>query len=231
MDKYLMSLKGGGNKPIGSIDYIDTNGIGKSFLLKEISRKHNATLINTFDTELLPLKVIEKLDNGNIKTTLDYKLYVLNKHYSSYVLKLRKKEKMLKSDTDIDVYGTFNLFIELINEMFYETGKIINQNREELEFLGSNDEIISLYKLSSGEKQLLIHYMTVLIQDNEPVTLLLDCPEHNLNIVWQNNLIRDMLKLNSNVQLIIVTNSPEIIMDGLMNAVVNVRDLLTINRG
>ncbi|MFT4759561.1 MAG: putative ATPase [Paraglaciecola sp.] len=84
---------------------------------------------------------------------------------------------------------------------------------------------IKSYHLSSGEKQLLVILLTVLVQDQKPSILFMDEPEVSLHIEWQKKLIGFLRELNPNVQLIIATHSPAMIMNGWMDKVFNVEDI------
>ena len=79
--------------------------------------------------------------------------------------------------------------------------------------------------LSSGEKQLLVILLTALVQDNSPGTLFMDEPEISLHIEWQQRLISLIRSLNPNVQIILCTHSPAIIMDGWLDAVTEIADI------
>jgi ABC-type lipoprotein export system ATPase subunit len=69
---------------------------------------------------------------------------------------------------------------------------------------------ISLIKLSSGEKQLLILLIEALLQKQKPFIFLADEPELSLHISWQRKVISAITKLNPNAQIIVATHSPEI---------------------
>ena len=76
------------------------------------------------------------------------------------------------------------------------------------------------------EKQMLAILLTVLVQDNEPYVLFMDEPEVSLHIEWQKQLIDLVLELNPNVQIILTTHSPAVIMNGWMDHVTEVSDIL-----
>ena len=86
-------------------------------------------------------------------------------------------------------------------------------------------ETLYPHQLSSGEKQILAILLTVLIQDNQHFTLFMDEPEVSLHIEWQQRLISLIRELNSNVQIILTTHSPAVIMNGWMDAVTEVSDI------
>ena len=107
-----------------------------------------------------------------------------------------------------------DLFISLVNECFAETGKTLSNDSTKLVFL--KDNAIGIYpkELSSGEKQLLIILLTVLLERGEEYILMLDEPEISMHISWQYKLIDMILQLNPNVQIILTTHSPMIFSDG-----------------
>ena len=86
-------------------------------------------------------------------------------------------------------------------------------------------DILSPYQLSSGEKQILVILLTVLVQDNDHGVIFMDEPEISLHIEWQEKLIRLIRELNSNVQIVLTTHSPAMIMNGWMDAVTEVSDI------
>ena len=58
-------------------------------------------------------------------------------------------------------------FLDLVDELFAETGKRIDRESNELRFF-QYEEVLSPYVLSSGEKQMLIILLTTLTQDRQP---------------------------------------------------------------
>jgi len=69
---------------------------------------------------------------------------------------------------------------------------------------------ISIARLSSGEKQILILLIETLLQRQVPYIFLADEPELSLHISWQRNVISAIQKLNPSAQVIVATHSPEI---------------------
>ena len=87
-------------------------------------------------------------------------------------------------------------------------------------------DILTFRQLSSGEKQILIILLTVLVQNREPYVLLMDEPEISLHIEWQQRLLDLVVDLNPNAQVIITTHSPAVIMNGWMDRVTDVEDII-----
>ena len=55
----------------------------------------------------------------------------------------------------------------------------------------------------------------------------MDEPEISLHVEWQQQLISLIRRLNPNVQIILTTHSPALIMDGWMDAVTEVSEIST----
>ena len=117
-------------------------------------------------------------------------------------------------------------FQDLIDELFSETNKTINRQSNEILFFQDGDTLTP-YQLSSGEKQMLVILLTVLVQDNQHYTLFMDEPEISLHVEWQQRLIELIRQLNPNVQIILTTHSPALIMNGWVDAVTEVSDITT----
>ncbi len=184
----------------------------------------NMNLIRTFDIEAKPQELLKKA-NDEVNTELDFELWILQKEYLNYQVDIGKKLRANKGSPDDNTTYFHDKFIEIINDLFLETNKKVNQDENELEFLLGEQEI-NVYQLSSGEKQLLIILLTVLVQDNKPSILLMDEPEISLHIEWQRKLIKYIRVLNPNAQIIIATHSPDIIVHGWLDNVFNLQDLI-----
>ena len=69
----------------------------------------------------------------------------------------------------------------------------------------------------------------MLVEDNKPYVLFMDEPEVSLHVDWQQQLIDLILELNPNVQIILTTHSPAVIMNGWMDRVTEVSDIIVKN--
>jgi len=117
------------------------------------------------------------------------------------------------------------LFFDLVDELFAHTGKRVDRASPELLF-DSYWGKLGPTELSSGERQLLLIFATVLAQDNRPAILLMDEPEISLHFDWQTGLIRHIRQLNPRVQLILSTHSPAVILEGWVGHVTEIGDLI-----
>lgn len=190
--------------------------------------------------KLLKLDFVSTFDvKGDGKSSqdsyLDIRLEKLQSDYGYYLSDLVKElTERINSNSSITkaeldkINERKNLFISLVNECFAETGKTLSNDSTKLVFL--KDNAIGIYpkELSSGEKQLLIILLTVLLERGEEYILMLDEPEISMHISWQYKLIDMILQLNPNVQIILTTHSPMIFSDGCGDKAIHMEDI-TIN--
>jgi predicted ATP-dependent endonuclease of OLD family len=120
-------------------------------------------------------------------------------------------------------------FFETVDRLFAKTQKKIqiDPHTNHLIFVDEG-EMIPLYKLSSGEKQLLLILFRVFLMEDQPYILLMDEPEISLHIEWQYKLFEEIRRLNTNCQIITSTHSPSLFGDGWGDKLVFVEDLIKI---
>ena len=116
------------------------------------------------------------------------------------------------------------MFQDIVDDLFRETGKTIIRTANEIKF-NQIGEVLQPYQLSAGEKQMLAILLTVLVEDNQSYVLFMDEPEISLHFEWQKQLISLVLKLNPNIQIIMTTHSPAVVMDGWTDRVTEVNDI------
>ena len=166
-----------------------------------------------------------------MKTELDWQLYQLQRRYLDYQVNVGNRiiDLLTSGNPDNQTKATEvsrpkTKFQDLVDDLFSETGKKIIRKSNEIQFEQDGD-ILSPYQLSSGEKQMLVILLTVLVQDNQAYTLFMDEPEISLHVEWQQRLISLIRELNPNVQIILSTHSPALIMNGWIDAVTEVSDI------
>ncbi len=213
-----------------------TGFITLSSLLYELKDYLQIDFIKTFDVPLKSLEEVRKISSELVKTDLDAQVHNKGRSYLDYQINIGKRafEILSKSNSDTKagvagVRKTYDSFLQMVDDLFLPTGKKVNRDKNELSFL-SGDEEISACQLSSGEKQLLLILLTVLVQDIKPSILFMDEPELSLHFDWQKKLIQYIRELNPNVQVILATHSPAIIMEGWVDKVSEVRDLIVLDR-
>lgn len=188
-------------------------------------------VIRSYDRPLIMGDFTARMADKNVKSELDWQLYLLQRRYLDYQVNIGNKMiELLAANTEEGRLKASTLslakkrFQDQIDELFGYTRKKIDRKRNDIAFY-QDGELLLPYKLSSGEKQMLVILLTVLVQDNEHYVLFMDEPEASLHIEWQQKLIAMILELNPNVQIILTTHSPALIMEGWLDAVTEVTDI------
>lgn len=224
------------NRSVDKLDFLeggdlhngDFDGVHLDFYPLDATQIHY-DVIRSVDRPLIHSAVLEKLPDDHIVTELDFQLYQLQRKYLDYQVNIGNRMiKALTAGVDADLAKAMaapkQRFQDIVDELFADTGKQILRDRNEITFI-QDDEELPVYKLSSGEKQVLVILLTVLVQDMEKGVLLMDEPEVSLHIEWQQRLITLVRELNPNLQIIIATHSPAVIMEGWVDAVTEVSDI------
>lgn len=215
--------------PGGSIDHRPQEGVHIE-TIPEDATHIRYDVIRSFDRPLLSSELIGKIDI-RIVTEMDLLLYRLQRKYLDYqvnmcnriisVLQSGEPDAAAKAQT---ISATKTRFQDRVDELFADTGKKIVRTENEIRF-SQIGETLSPFQLSSGEKQMLAILLTVLTEDSAPHVLFMDEPEVSLHVDWQQRLIDLIIELNPNVQIILTTHSPAVIMNGWMENVTEVSDI------
>ncbi len=129
---------------------------------------------------------------------------------ASKIQELTQSKDKIKSE----VYKSLDNFRNIVDSMFKDTHKKINLESIEKSFsISSQNKELDPLELSSGEKQILIIFLIILLKENKPYILMMDEPENSLHSNWQINFIENIRKLNENVQIIIATHNPLLMLD------------------
>lgn len=189
-------------------------------------------VIRSFDRPLLQGSLMEKIVDVRVATELDWQLYQLQRRYLDYQVNVgnRMIEMLTGGEPGAaqkaqEEAQAKSHFYDIIDELFSETGKQIDRHSNEIFFLQIGERL-SPYQLSSGEKQMLAILLTVLVQDRQPYVLFMDEPEVSLHIEWQQRLIELIRSLNPNVQIILTTHAPAVVMNGWLDCVTEVSDIV-----
>ena len=226
-EKGKVSLKNAKTKTQEEFDY-STRFMDIQTALHSLHKSFEISVISTFDN-VIP--VLERKPDESINTELDRIIDRLQTEYLDYQLDIgKKKDTIVETETNVKeainkLRFPQNRFLEIIDNLFKETGKKINRNKNKISFLFDDVEIAP-YQLSSGEKQMLVILLTTLVQDNQPSIIFMDEPEISLHFDWQKKLIQYVRELNPNAQIILATHSPAVIMEGWLDKVSEVSDLI-----
>lgn len=90
----------------------------------------------------------------------------------------------------------------------------------------SEDQIVQLSQLSSGEKQIVSIFSQIYLDLDKQFVVLLDEPELSLSIYWQENLLPDILASDKCKFLMAVTHSPFIFGDKLQKYTVGMHEFI-----
>src|SRR5574344_122851 len=226
------------NQSINGLDILQGGELGRKVVpgvnltfFPENSTTIKFDVIRSFDRPLLHSDLLEKMADKNVRTELDWQLYQLQRRYLDYQVNIGNRIiELLTSGNPADAIKAKELSApklkcqDHMDELFGETCKKIIRSKNEIMFEQEGD-VLCPYQLSSGEKQILVILLTVLVQDNDSGVRFMDEPEISLHVEWQEKLIRLIRELNPNVQIILTTHSPAVIMNGWMDAVTEVSDI------
>ena len=184
-------------------------------------------VIRSLDSPVLDLDTMAHVDT-RISSALDFQLYHLQRKYLDYQVNIGNRiiAELQSGNTDAAQQLSMQKkrFQDIVDDLFSETGKKIVRTENEIRFSQIGETLVP-YQLSRGEKQMLAILLTVLVEDNQSYVLFMDEPEVSLHIEWQKRLIDLCLELNPNVQIILTTHSPAVVMNGWVDAVTEVSDI------
>lgn len=187
-------------------------------------------VIRSVDRPLLNSEMISKVDLSLV-TELDWQLFQLQRKYLDYQVNIGNRIIAVLQSGEPDAAQKAQelsepkkLFQDMVDDLFSATGKTIIRTANEIKF-SQMGEVLQPYQLSAGEKQMLAILLTVLVEDNLPHVLFMDEPEISLHFEWQKQLISLVLQLNPNIQIIMTTHSPAVVMDGWTDRVTEVDDI------
>jgi ABC-type glutathione transport system ATPase component len=224
LNKVIKGLKQGGEFPSHMLKGVRLK------VVPEEAKWIRFDVIRSFEHKMHRADDIATLD-ATLVTDLDLQLYNLQRKYLDYQVNVGNRiiEALQQGGADAaEQAQKLSLpkqrFQDIVDELFSETGKKIVRTENEIRF-SQMGETLYPYQLSSGEKQILTILLTVLVEDSQPYVLFMDEPEVSLHVEWQKRLIDLILELNSNVQIILTTHSPAVIMNGWADCVTEVSDI------
>ncbi len=189
-------------------------------------------VIRSYDRPLVQGDFTARMADPMVRTEIDWQIYLLPRRYLDYQVNIGNKMIAMLSGDDEQRAKASELakpkarFQDMIDQLFSYTGKRIDRQNNELSFK-QYGENITAYQLSAGEKHMLVILLTALLRCGEHSVLFMDEPEASLHIEWQEQLISMIRELNPNIQLILTTHSPAVIMHGWLDAVTEVSDIAT----
>jgi len=231
LNKVVRGLAAGGEFPSHMLKgvHLDVEPGDAKWIRYDMIRSLDSNLQQTFkEGDGFIQQALSALAGVGGGSLLDVQLYNLQRKYLDYQVNIGNRIiaelQAGNAEAAQQLSQKKKRFQDLVDELFLETGKRIIRTENEIRFTQIG-EVLLPYQLSSGEKQLLVILLTVLVEDDQPYVLFMDEPEVSLHIEWQKRLIDLVMELNPKVQLIMTTHSPAVIMNGWMDCVTEVTDI------
>lgn len=211
-------------RAIGS-EYSRVSNMLDSTYPERLFRQEKGISEEEFYSELQLMKdKIEKLNRngvGSIKAleNVDFK------QEDARALKIYFDDFNKKYETYRILVERLELFTEIVNKRF-KFKRIEISNEEGMVIRGDNCKLIRLSCLSSGEKEIIVLFYTLLFEIMDNSLLLIDEPEISLHIAWQRLFSEDLKKIADlkNVDVLVATHSPQIV-NGNRNIQVDLGEL------
>ena len=136
-------------------------------------------VIRSYDRPLIMGDFTARMADPNVKSELDWQLYLLQRRYLDYQVNIGNKMIELLSGDEEQRSQAASLslpkrkFQDLMDQLFSYTRKTIDRRSNEIIFYQDGERLLP-YKLSSGEKQMLIIlYLILTLWSQNKDTLLL----------------------------------------------------------
>lgn len=195
-----------------SIFNVDDNFAKRIFFDEEQRKKLNRETITRFiSTVNISANASNNIDVGN-----SVEINVLDLAIHQELRTLLKNEDSTAMDT----------FLTQLNIFLQESGKRAELEQNDCVYITGSGSKLNLSQLSSGERQLVYILATAANTCGKPSLFLMDEPEVSLHLSWQEKIIDAIMHINPMMQIIAVTHSPGIIMNGHMDAYVEMKDIL-----
>jgi ABC-type glutathione transport system ATPase component len=231
LNKVVKGLAAGGEFPSHMLKGVKLDVVPEDakWIRYDLIRSLDSNLQQTFSENTgFITQAMTALAGVGAGSLLDMQLFQLQRKYLDYQVNIGNRiiEKLQTGDTEAaqQMSQKKTRFQDIVDELFSDTGKKIIRTANELQFTQIG-EVLLPYRLSSGEKQILIILLTVLVEDNQPYVLFMDEPEVSLHMEWQKRLVDLCIELYPNVQIILTTHSPAIVMNGWVDSVTEVSDI------
>nr|WP_294917150.1 AAA family ATPase [uncultured Neokomagataea sp.] len=127
-------------------------------------------------------------------------------------------EKLLTNfnNNEKRIFNETDSYLSILNRFFIDSGKeIIFDDSGTIKIKIMNTHIKDVSVLSSGERQLFVLITTLIFgeEDQKSGVLIIDEPELSLHLKWQEMFVEAIVQANPEIQLILATHSPSIILD------------------
>ena len=230
INKVVKGLAQGGEFPSHMLKGVKLEVVPEDarWIRYDMIRSLDSSLSQVFADEEGVLRQVLPVIRGGGGSLLDFQLYHLQRKYLDYQVNIGNRMiaelQAGNAEAAQQLSQKKSRFQDMIDNLFADTGKHIVRTENEIRFTQIG-ELLTPYQLSSGEKQMLVILLTVLVEDELPYVLFMDEPEVSLHIEWQKQLIDLIMELNPHVQIILTTHSPAVVMNGWIDQVTEVSDI------
>lgn len=158
-------------------------------------------------------KASEVNEAGQRTLTTDFILmhleFIRIKQIAAQAQQLERKKDDVRAPIS-DFLSTVNSFFSVSDDKKHVD---INEEGSLVITAESPHRRVSLYNLSSGEKQIIIIFACLIfgLSKGKSGIYIIDEPEASLHLAWQKIFVKSIRELNRSIQLIFATHSPEII--------------------
>ena len=232
LNKVVKGLAAGGEFPSHMLKGVKLDVVPEDakWIRYDVIRSLDSPMVELTESGLMNslAKIREIAGPVAVRSALDFQIYHLQRKYLDYQVNIGNRIIAQLQQGNMDAAQHLSeqkkRFQDIVDDLFSETGKKIVRTENEIRFSQIGETLVP-YQLSSGEKQMLAILLTVLVEDNQPYVLFMDEPEVSLHIEWQKRLIDLCIELNPNVQIILTTHSPAVVMNGWVDSVTEVSDI------
>ena len=231
LNKVVRGLAAGGEFPSHTLKGVHLEVVPEDakWIRYDLIRSLDSNLQQTLtEGETVIRQAMSALSGIGGGSLLDIQLYNLQRKYLDYQVNIGNRIiaelQAGRAEAAQQLSQKKARFQDIVDNLFADTGKKIVRTENEIRFTQIGETLMP-YQLSSGEKQMLIILLTVLVEDDLPYVLFMDEPEVSLHIEWQKQLLDLITELNPNVQIILTTHSPAVVMNGWIDSVTEVTDI------
>lgn len=231
LNKVVRGLAAGGEFPSHTLKGVHLEVVPEDakWIRYDLIRSLDSNLQQTLtEGETVIRQAMSALSGIGGGSLLDIQLYNLQRKYLDYQVNIGNRIiaelQAGRAEAAQQLSQKKARFQDMVDNLFADTGKKIVRTENEIRFTQIGETLMP-YQLSSGEKQMLIILLTVLVEDDLPYVLFMDEPEVSLHIEWQKQLLDLITELNPNVQIILTTHSPAVVMNGWIDSVTEVTDI------
>ena len=180
---------------------------------KRLFDEQNAISKESFDARFKEIRNVQKALSKYELSVIQEDNHPTYKQENAKALAVYLEDTEEKLKVFRDLLKKLNLFTSILNERRFAFKQIHVSREDGFKFLISDDEVLPLTELSSGEQQEVVLLFELLFRVKPNTLVLIDEPEISLHVAWQKEFLNDLIKIAElqEVEVIVATHSPQII--------------------